>query len=90
MKTFIKLFSALIILTGAAHAQMFWNHAAKLEGGLNSYIASPHTAPLSMIGSFTMEAWVYPTTSTGIRYIIWKGSVSAGYYLRLNSNSPFR
>lgn len=87
MKTLIIIFFIIVTLTGAANAQMFWNHAAKFEGGLNSYIAAPHTAPLSMIGSFTMEAWVCPATSTGIRYIIWKGSVGAGYYLRLNSNN---
>jgi subtilisin-like proprotein convertase family protein len=83
-----KLFVTILLLVSVQtlHSQMFWNHAAKFEGGTNSYIACPSTLPVSIVGSITMEAWVYPTTSTGIRYIIFKGNAGAGYYLRLNSN----
>ncbi|HMQ78546.1 MAG TPA: proprotein convertase P-domain-containing protein [Ignavibacteria bacterium] len=74
----------IMLLAGTLNAQMFWNQAAKFENG--SYIAGPNTLSLNIVGSLTIEAWVYPTVSTGVRYIVFKGNASNGYYLRLNSN----
>ena len=74
----------LMLLAGALHAQMFWNQAANFNG--SGYIAAPNTLSLNIVGSVTVEAWVYPLTNTGIRYIVFKGNASNGYYLRLNSN----
>ncbi len=65
-------------------SQMFWNQAGNFNG--SSYIAAPNTLSLNIVGSVTVEAWVYPMTNTGIRYVVFKGNVSNGYYLRINSN----
>jgi len=83
MKKIITIL-AIALCVYNIHAQMFWNQAAKFENG--SYIAGPNTLSLNIVGSLTIEAWVYPTVSSGIRYIVFKGNASNGYYLRLNSN----
>ncbi len=75
---------AVVLVSGTLHAQMFWNQAANFNGG--GYIAAPNTLSLNIVGSVTVEAWVYPMTNSGIRYIVFKGNASNGYYLRLNSN----
>lgn len=80
----IKITLAVLLVSGTLHAQMFWNQAANFNGG--GYIAAPNTLSLNIVGSVTVEAWVYPMTNTGIRYIVFKGNASNGYYLRLNSN----
>ena len=74
----------MLLTAGSLQAQMFWNQAARFDG--TSYIACPNSLAMNIVGSITMEAWVYPTTSTGVRYIIFKGNAGQGYYLRLNSN----
>ncbi len=74
----------MMLLAGTLQAQMFWNQAARFDGA--GYIACPSSLPVAIVGSVTMEAWVYPTTSTGTRYIIFKGNAGSGYYLRLNAN----
>ncbi len=83
-KKIATIILSLMLLSGSLHAQMFWNQAAKFENG--SYIACPNTLSLNIVGSVTIEAWVYPQTNTGIRNIVFKGNASNGYYLRLNSN----
>lgn len=83
-KTIITILT-ITLCVFSLQAQMFWNQAAKFENG--SYIACPNTLSLNIVGSFTVEAWVYPVTNTGIRYIVFKGNASNGYYLRLNSNN---
>jgi subtilisin-like proprotein convertase family protein len=75
---------SMVLLAGSLDAQMFWNQAAKFENG--SYIACPNTLSLNIVGSLTVEAWVYPTVNSGTRYVVFKGNASNGYYLRLNSN----
>ncbi len=75
---------AIMLCVFSLHAQMFWNQAAKFDG--TGYIACPNTLSLNIVGSVTVEAWVYPQTNTGIRYIVFKGNASNGYYLRLNTN----
>ena len=84
MKKIITIL-AITLCVCNIHAQMFWNQAAKFENG--GYISGPNTLSLNIVGSLTIEAWVYPTVSTGVRYIVFKGNASNGYYLRLNSNS---
>ncbi|MBN8584100.1 MAG: T9SS type A sorting domain-containing protein [Ignavibacteria bacterium] len=84
-KTIATFILSIALIAGSLHAQMFWNQAAKFENG--GYIACPNTLSLNIIGSLTMEAWVYPTVNSGVRYIIFKGNASNGYYLRLNSNN---
>ena len=84
MKTISTFILSFTVLIGSLHAQMFWNQAAKFENG--GYISGPNTLSLNIVGSLTIEAWVYPTVNTGTRYIVFKGNASNGYYLRLNSN----
>lgn len=84
MKTISAFILSFTVLIGSLHAQMFWNQAAKFENG--SYIACPNTLSLNIVGSLTVEAWVYPTVNSGTRYVVFKGNASNGYYLRINSN----
>jgi subtilisin-like proprotein convertase family protein len=83
-KIITKFILGMMLLAGSLNAQMFWNQAAKFENG--SYIAGPNTLSLNIVGSLTVEAWVYPTVNSGTRYIVFKGNASNGYYLRINSN----
>jgi subtilisin-like proprotein convertase family protein len=79
------MIAGILTMASASYGQMFWNHAARFDGGTSSYIACPNSLSINIVGSLTMEAWVYPTTSTGTRYILFKGTAGAGYYLRLNT-----
>ncbi len=84
MKTISAFILSFTVLIGSLNSQMFWNQAAKFENG--SYIACPNTLSLNIVGSLTVEAWVYPMVNSGTRYVVFKGNASNGYYLRINSN----
>jgi hypothetical protein len=63
-------------------------HAARFDG-LNAILTAPAQSYLTPTGSFTIEAWVYPTTSTGERVIAghWgdPASGTASYVLLLDT-----
>ena len=89
MKNLLTLF-AFIILVGSANAQMYWNHAAKFEGGTNSYVAYVNTPAIGVPGHFTIEYWVYPMSTGGTtRYHVFKqqGPAGASYYTGINSSN---
>lgn len=83
-KKITALIFGMLFIAGSLQAQMFWNQAARFDGA--SYIACPNSLAMNIVGSVTMEAWVYPTTSTGVRFIIYKGNAGQGCCLRINSN----
>lgn len=89
MKTLLTLI--VIFLAGAtANAQMFWNQAAKFEGGTNSYVAYVNTTAIGVPGHFTIEYWVYPmSTGASTRYHVFKqqGPAGGSYYTGINSSN---
>ncbi|MEO8666608.1 MAG: LamG-like jellyroll fold domain-containing protein [Ignavibacteria bacterium] len=44
---------------------MFWNHAASFSGNSSSYIKCRNSTSLNLTGSFTLEAWINPSTLSG-------------------------
>ncbi|MBK9228941.1 MAG: laminin G domain-containing protein [Ignavibacteria bacterium] len=82
---FMSIF--LILCTSGANAQLYWNQAAQFAGTTSSYIAIPNSSTLNLTGSFTLEAWVNPSSvSTTDKGIISKGSTlgaSLRYALRI-------
>jgi hypothetical protein len=87
-----KIITIIILFFGVniAGAQMYWNQAGSFAGGSNSYIAFPNAAGINITGNFTLECWVYPLSTGGNRYLIFKkdGS-SASYYTGINSSNKF-
>ena len=80
----------ITLISGTANSQMFWNQAAKFEGGTNSYISFRNSSSLSIPAAFTIECWVYPmSTGTSTRYLLFKqdGVAGATYYTGINSNN---
>jgi hypothetical protein len=58
--------------------------------GSNQNITAPASANLALSGNLTIEAWVYPTTSTGTRSLVQSrssGSSGSGYAFGLNSSN---
>ena len=55
--------------------------------GTNSWVTVNNAASLNLTNRMTLEAWVYPTTTTGWRTIIMRDS-NANYYLD-SSNGSF-
>ncbi|MBK8552588.1 MAG: proprotein convertase P-domain-containing protein [Ignavibacteria bacterium] len=81
----------LLMPSSKAFSQMFWNQTAKFTGAsLNySYVSVPNLTSLNLTGSFSAEAWVNPTSYSGIiRGIIAKGSTlgtSLRYAVRITT-----
>jgi len=77
----------LIIFSQTCQAQMHWNQAASFAGNSTSYVSVPNSASLDITGSFTIEAWINPTSVLGVsKGIISKGGTlgtSLKYGLRL-------
>ena len=71
-----------------AGAGATWTPAGKNAGGLSfngssGNVTVPHSASLSLNSSYTLEAWVRPTTLTGYQTILIKEVTSGcGYYLQ--------
>lgn len=91
MKKFISLIIVSMLtffLIKDSQAYLFWNQAGGFNG-TSSYVAVPNSASLNITGSFTLEAWIMPSSiivpSTPI--ILGKGTPAA-YDLRL-TNSGF-
>ena len=78
------------MLVESADAQLFWNQAAKFEGGTNSYVSFRNSSSLSIPATFTIECWVYPvSTGASTRYLVFKqdGVAGATYYTGINSSN---
>lgn len=57
--------------------------------GSSNYIAIPNAAALTATpkNQWTMAAWIYPTSTSGLQQIIRKDNAGGGYFLRLNGTS---
>lgn len=67
---------------------MFWNQACTFSGSNSSYVAVRHSASLSIVASFSLEAWVNPTNvlSPASQIILQKRNAgSDGYTLYLSN-----
>lgn len=66
---------------------MFWNQGCRFAGNSTSYISVQNSPTLDLTGSFTIEAWVNPSTLSGVsKGIIAKGGLlgsSLRYGIRL-------
>ncbi|MEO8665356.1 MAG: LamG-like jellyroll fold domain-containing protein [Ignavibacteria bacterium] len=78
----------IIFLGKVSFGQMYWNQAGTFAGTSTSYASVPNSASLNITGSFTIEAWINPSSVTGSsKGIISKGGplgTSLVYGLRLN------
>ncbi len=85
---FFTLF--LFSMTNISHAQMSWNQACSFAGNSTSYIRVQNSSLINLTGSFTLEAWVNPSTLSGLsKGIFAKGSSlgsSLKYGLRVQSS----
>ena len=90
IQTGIIFFIIFSTCVPSADAQMYWNQACSFAGNTGSYIAVPNSAGLDLQGSFTIEAWVNPSTLSGAsKGIVSKGGVlgtSLKYGVRLSSS----
>ncbi|MEO8209059.1 MAG: LamG-like jellyroll fold domain-containing protein [bacterium] len=72
-----------------SNAQMFWNQACQFTSSPISYIAVPNSTTLNITSSFTLEAWVFPTSvAAPEKGIISKGSTlgaSLRYALKIST-----
>ncbi|HAY34363.1 MAG TPA: proprotein convertase P-domain-containing protein [Ignavibacteria bacterium] len=76
-KIFFKVFFIIavsLISQRNSQAQMFWNQAASFNGTSSSYISVPNSSDLNITGSFSVEAWINPSTLSGSS----KGIVAKG------------
>lgn len=87
IKSIILIFSILIYSN--SNAQMFWNQACQFAGNSGSYVAVPNSSLLDITSSFTLEAWVFPSSVSGAeKGIISKGSTlgaSLRYALKIST-----
>jgi len=80
--SFLLIFNLIIFNLQSSFAQMFWNQAASFAGNSSSYISIPNSSSIDITGSFTIEAWINPTSLSGVtKGIIAKGG-SLGTTLR--------
>ena len=98
MKSNHPFLSALLItlsllISDSSYSQMYWNQSCSFAGNSNSYIRVQNSSSIDLTGSFTIEAWVNPSTLSGLS----KGIVAKGgslgtflkYSLRLNTSGRF-
>jgi subtilisin-like proprotein convertase family protein len=83
----LSLIAIIIIGCSSSQAQMFWNQAGVFAGNTGSYLASRNTTSVNLTGSFTLEAWINPSSVSGNKSIISKGT-NPGYGLNLSSGRP--
>ncbi|MEO7358345.1 MAG: LamG-like jellyroll fold domain-containing protein [Ignavibacteria bacterium] len=71
----LVIINLFILNLQTGNAQMFWNHAASFAGNSSSYIKCRNSPSLNIAGSFTLEAWINPSTLSGFsKGIIAKGA----------------
>ena len=91
MKSFTKLiltFLFILSFVKSSDAQMFWNQAAVFAGSSTSYIRTANSSELNITGSFTLEAWIKPQSTSLAKGIFGKGSTlgtSMEYGMRLST-----
>ncbi|MBK8552585.1 MAG: proprotein convertase P-domain-containing protein [Ignavibacteria bacterium] len=90
MKTLLTLLFLISgIFLNESYSQMYWNRTAIFAGNSGSYASIPNSASINITGSFSIEAWVNPSSLSGAsKGIISKGGVlgtSLRYALRLNN-----
>lgn len=73
IKSLLAIFTFLIFTSGGVRAQMFWNQACQFQGTSGSYIAVPNSSSININGSFSIEAWINPATTSGTMGILAKG-----------------
>ncbi|MCC7158724.1 MAG: proprotein convertase P-domain-containing protein [Ignavibacteria bacterium] len=80
---YIFLAMLFSLISSVTLSQMFWHQAVSFNG--TSDITIPASPSTDITGSFTVEAWVSPTT-TGLQNIMAKGN--SRYDFRISSSSP--
>ena len=79
--------AAFFLFPEFANSQMYWNQAASFAGNNTSYITVPNSSAIDLTGSFSIEAWINPTSVTGIsKGVISKGGTSLKYGIRITSS----
>ena len=91
MKTIIILLIVLsAVITNESRSQIYWSAAGTFAGNSTSYISVPNSSTINITGSFSIEAWINPTTFAGAsKGIISKGGAlgtSLIYAIRLNTS----
>jgi subtilisin-like proprotein convertase family protein len=82
-KSTLLLILLLPLLAPNLFSQMFWHQAASFNG--SSSITIPASPTTDITGSFTVEAWINPTT-TALQNIMAKGTTR--YDFRISSSAP--
>ncbi|MBV6480268.1 MAG: hypothetical protein HGGPFJEG_03125 [Ignavibacteria bacterium] len=83
---FIVLTGIAFLFSGISSAQIFWDQACGFNGTSSSYISVKHSSSLNITGSFTIEMWIYPMSTSTNRQIIQKRNAGAsGYEVFLTS-----
>lgn len=71
-------------------SQIYWSKAETFAGNSTSYVSVPNSSSVNITGSFSIDAWVCPTSLSGAsKGIISKGGslgTSLIFGIRLNSN----
>ncbi|TXH14730.1 MAG: hypothetical protein E6R03_08630, partial [Hyphomicrobiaceae bacterium] len=73
-------------------AQSKFGGASGLFDGTGDFLTVAHSTDFSITGDITVEAWVYPTNLTGVRYIARKGTsttYTTGWALAVNAGFPY-
>ncbi|HMS34873.1 MAG TPA: proprotein convertase P-domain-containing protein [Ignavibacteria bacterium] len=90
MKTIIILLIIIsAVITSECRSQIYWSAAGTFAGSNTSYVSVPNSSTINLSGSFSIEAWINPSTFAGAsKGIISKGGAlgtSLIYAIRLNS-----
>ena len=91
MKTIIILLIVIsAAITNVSRSQIYWSAAGTFAGNNTSYVSVPNSSTINITGSFSIEAWINPSTLAGAsKGIISKGGTlgtSLNYAIRLNSS----
>ncbi len=75
-KTFLIVTVSVIltVISLDTQAQIYWNNSAVFSGNASSYMAVPNSPSLDITGSFSVEAWINPSSLFGSS----KGIISKG------------
>jgi subtilisin-like proprotein convertase family protein len=86
IKSLLYIFTSVFLtFVPEIKAQMYWNQAATFAGNSTSYITIPNSASLDITGSFSLEAWVNPA-STSNKGVISKGGTLLKYGIRITGS----
>jgi subtilisin-like proprotein convertase family protein len=91
MKKIIVLLIVLsIVVTNESRSQIYWSAVGTFAGNSTSYVSVPNSSTINIAGSFSIEAWINPSTFAGAsKGIISKGGAlgtSLNYAIRLNTS----